>query len=171
MSEQSTTVEPAWCDAEIAARRATRLFGMRATFGSTELRGYPERALPVVRQALRGAGVRAVGPATALLRPSGGGFEMTVAVPVTGRVRPRTPFVVVKLSGGLVAQLVHQGPWDALLNAYDRLSEWLSTRRVTTVPLMWEEYLIGPEQAVDPSHWQTRIAVPLPVPTSARAGR
>jgi hypothetical protein len=171
MSEQGMTAELTWCDTEIVARRPIRLFGLRDRLGPADLRGFPYRALPVVRQALHDRGMRAVGPATALLRPSGGRFEVTLAVPVTGRARPASPFVVVKLSGGLVAQLVHQGPWDTLLNAYDRLSEWLSARRVTAVPLMWEEYLVGPEQADDPSRWRTRIAVPLPVPTSNRAGR
>ena len=39
-----------------------------ATLGPADLRGFPHRALPVVRHALRGYGVRAAGPATSLLR-------------------------------------------------------------------------------------------------------
>jgi effector-binding domain-containing protein len=172
MSEQSNlTAGPAWCDAEVVARRPSRLFGLRAMVGLTELHRFPERTLPVVRQAAKRAGVRAVGPATSLIRPEGGQLEVTMALPVTGRAQPSLPFVVVKLSGGLVAQVVHRGSWDTLLGAYDRLSEWLTVRRVTTVPLMWEEYLIGPDHIDDPRSWRTRIVVPLPIRTPVRAGR
>jgi effector-binding domain-containing protein len=168
---RAETATPAWCDAEIVARRPLQLVGLRATVGLAELRRFPEGALPVVRQAVHRAGMRAVGPTMSLLRSNGGRFEVTVAVPVAGRVRPTSPLIVVKLSGGLVAQVMHQGPWDTLLAAYDRLSEWLTARRVAIVPLMWEEYLIGPDQAEDPSRWRTRITVPLPLTTPVRSGR
>jgi hypothetical protein len=172
MSEQSNlTAGPAWCDAEVVARRPSRLVGLRAMVGLTELRRFPERTLPVVRRAADRVGVRAVGPATSLIRPHGGRFEVTTALPVAGRAQPGLPFVVVKLSGGLVAQVVHQGSWETLLGAYDRLSEWLTVRRVATVPLMWEEYLIGPDQIDDPRRWRTRIVVPLPIRAPVRASR
>ncbi|GID29005.1 GyrI-like domain-containing protein [Paractinoplanes brasiliensis] len=155
-------------DAEVATSQPVSLFGIRGTVKLTVLRSYPQDILPVVASALQRLRVQAAGPPVCVLRPRGDGqFDVLAAYPTSRRPRIGQPFTTCRLSGGLVVRALHHGPWTTLLNTYDRLSEWLALHHIRQVPLMWEEYLVGPDRTGDPAMWRTRIVVPL-TGTSAR---
>jgi effector-binding domain-containing protein len=86
---------------------------------------------------------------------------MTIAYSTAEPLVIGKPFVAARVPGGRVVQALHLGSWQTLLSTYDRLSDWLGAHRVLRVPLMWEEYLVGPDLADDPAVWQTRVVVPL----------
>ncbi|GAA4607498.1 hypothetical protein BJY16_006362 [Actinoplanes octamycinicus] len=168
----TNATDPAVCDAELAIRLPIRLFGLRAEVGVHGLRTFPLRMLPIVAAALHRLGVPPRGPAMSLLRPlDDGRFEVTAAYPTRVPRLVGKPFVSPRLPGGPAAQVLHLGSWNSLLGSYDRLSEWLAAHRIRAVPVMWEEYLVGPDQVDDPAAWRTRIAVPVPAEVAAAERR
>jgi hypothetical protein len=91
-----------------------------------------------------------------------GTFDVTAGYPTAKPLKIGSPFTGERLPGGRIVHVLHLGPWSTLLSTYDRLSEWLVAHRLSLVPLMWEEYLVGPDTVADPAAWRTRIVVPLP---------
>jgi effector-binding domain-containing protein len=155
--------DPAVCDAEVVGRESVHLIGIRDTVALKALHSYPLQTLPVIAAVLRHNEVWPAGPATALFRPrEAGAFEVTAGYPTATRLELGQPFTCDRLPAGPAVQAMHVGPWDTLLSTYDRLNEWLAVHRVPFVPLMWEEYVVGPELVADPTTWRTRIVVPLP---------
>lgn len=166
--EQTNTTEPALCDAEVVTRTPAYLFGMRHSIELKALHTHPQLTLPIVAKALHRLGIEPSGPPVALLRPRrDGSFEMTVAYPAAEPLVLGRPFVAARLPGGRVVQALHRGSWQTLLYTYDRLSEWLAAHGVRSVPLMWEEYLVGPDQVGEPANWRTRLIVPFCPETAA----
>jgi len=119
--------------------------------------------LPIFAKALRGFGVDTVGPPVSVVRPCGGErFDVAAAYPTMGRLVIGQPFLHTRPPGGRALQVTHLGPWSTLLSTYDRLAEWLTAHRVAVPPMMYEEYVVGPDLINDPAAWRARIVVPLP---------
>jgi hypothetical protein len=161
--QRATVVDQALHDAEVVIREPVWLCGLRSSVELKALRDYPYRILPVVGKALLRFGVDPVGPPVSVFRSCGDGrFDITAAYPTMERLILGRPFLPIRLPGGLAVQAIHLGPWRTLLSAHDRLSEWLTAHRVPVPPMMWEEYLVGPDLTDDPPAWRTRVVVPLP---------
>ncbi|HSV42420.1 MAG TPA: GyrI-like domain-containing protein [Methanomassiliicoccales archaeon] len=86
--------------------------------------------------------------------------RMTVGFPVThqtksdGRVGPFT------LPGGTVANAMHIGPYNKLVESYMAMHAWMSNNQLVPADKMWEVYLTDPDQEKDPEKWMTSMYWP-----------
>jgi effector-binding domain-containing protein len=83
------------------------------------------------------------------------GFPVLRPAPAVGRVGPAS------LPGGLVASVVHVGPYETIATTYASLQRWLQTTGHGELGPMWEVYWTDPESEPDASAWRTEIVVPL----------
>ncbi|MCG7840380.1 MAG: GyrI-like domain-containing protein [Methanomassiliicoccales archaeon] len=76
---------------------------------------------------------------------SGDETDMEVGFPVSGkgiskgRVRP---FV---LPAGKAVMAMHTGPYEKLVDTYNKMMEWMKVKGLQPADHMWEEYLNGPD--------------------------
>ncbi|MEV4703015.1 GyrI-like domain-containing protein [Actinoplanes sp. NPDC049316] len=162
MTEPATLVA-AIADAEVVAVERTEICGTRHAVAVRALRRIPEAAVPEAVSLLRRAGARPVGPPVAIFRQrTAAEFQVTVGCPVRTPVSAQAGIVADELPGGHAVQAIHLGPYETLPSTYDRLAEWLTGHRFPPPSLMWEEYVVGPDDAEDPGQWRTRIVLPLP---------
>ena len=135
--------------------------GMSRCLHVTELREWTGRALRTVRAAFDAAGLRPSGPGMSLIRPRAEGtLDVTTGYPV-GEAAQWSPLIVEVLLGGGAARTLHLGPYDSILAAYDLLIEWLSEHHRKVGSLMWEEYLVGPDDTAAAAGYETRVVCPL----------
>jgi effector-binding domain-containing protein len=88
-------------------------------------------------------------------------LDAEAAVPVARKVVPTEGLKVRKLHGATVAWTLHVGPYEALGQAYEALTDWIADHgRETTGPVR-ERYLNGPGQAIGPSDYVTEIEMPV----------
>jgi effector-binding domain-containing protein len=83
------------------------------------------------------------------------GFPVNGVVPLVGRV------VRGRLPGGLVARILHVGPYDGLAATYARLEDWLASQGRRPAGPFWEVYWSDPDAEPDPATWRTEIFAPL----------
>lgn len=162
--ENVDVVQPEIIDVETVLRRPVSLIGFQTTAPLDALRTRSLAALRTMAVLLDRADVRPDGPATVVFRPNSrpDTFEVTAGYSLPAGEVLGFELVTDRLPGGPAMQAVHHGPWETLLGTYDQLGEWLAARQVHEVPLMWEEYLVGPETSGDVHDWRTRVVVPLP---------
>ena len=98
-----------------------------------------------------------------------GGIEVDVGVPV-GVTLPADPRVhSAHIPSGAFATVIHQGPYDALVETTAALMDWAKQNkvnwmmaeqhRVTRWDSRVEHYLVGPPDEPNPKNWQTEIAI------------
>ncbi|MFI1996628.1 hypothetical protein [Actinoplanes sp. NPDC020271] len=169
MNTPTGQVDPRVVGVEVVTRAAVPIVGFRATASLCALRARSSAALRTMSVLLERAGVWPAGPATVILRPNNrpDSFEIMAGYSLPGHALG-VDLATDRLPGGLAVQAVHPGSWDTLLGTYDQVGEWLAARHVTEVPLMWEEYLVGPQATEDVHAWRTRVVVPLPGTWPAR---
>jgi effector-binding domain-containing protein len=109
--------------------------------------GIPEfmgRAFGAVLAAVGGeAGV--AGPPFARYEFAPEGFTVEAGFPVPDAVPAGRDVEVTTLPGGLVAAVMHVGPYDELGGAYGFLEAWLTDNGYAPTGGPWESYLDGPE--------------------------
>jgi effector-binding domain-containing protein len=134
--------------------------GLRERVATGDMPAFFARAVPAAAAELGRAGIAPAGPPVAAYRQEiGDTFEVTVGFPVAAA--PRTDALVrMTLPAGRVVQAVHAGPYETLTETYGRLADWFAARHLTPPPLMWEDYLVGPEGGADAC--RTRVVFPLP---------
>lgn len=148
-------------EAEIVENERVEVAGVRGRLRVTEVREWTRRTLPVVAARLAGAGVRPAGAPVAVLRPcEDGSFEVTAGYPVE-RLPMGTRLDRDALPGGQAVRALHSGSWDSLLTTYDRLFEWLVGHGRSPGPLMWEQYVVGPQAGEASDTWRTIVSCPL----------
>ncbi|GID29759.1 GyrI-like domain-containing protein [Paractinoplanes brasiliensis] len=153
--------ETALRDAEVVTCSRARIAGFQAVVRVPELRHWTQNVLPDAAAALRRRGARPVGPPIVVLRPrSDGAIEVTAGYQIDS-ASPADGLGCEMLPAGPAARAVHAGPHESLLSAYDRVLERLTVRLRGTVPVMWEEYLVGPELTDSPAAWRTAVICPL----------
>lgn len=148
-------------DAEVTTVEGGSMIGLRAVVRAGELRRWTAQALPVVATALRESRVRPAGPPMSIVRPRPDGTVDVSAgyridgAPDIGRL------VCEALPAGPVAMAIHRGPYESLLCTYDRLVEWLVGHHHVAGPVLWEEYVVGPDTTGEPAQWRTAVMCPL----------
>ncbi|HEX2907204.1 MAG TPA: GyrI-like domain-containing protein [Phototrophicaceae bacterium] len=83
----------------------------------------------------------------------GAGFP--IAAPITGD----EPVQIVEIPAGLLATLLHVGPYYGLKEAWQTLESWHQEQRypLDRTPVFWESHLIHPDNEPDQSKCQARL--------------
>ena len=143
-------------------RAAQEIVGLRETVRMDALSEFFGRAYAVTGAALATRGIEPAGPPVALYT---GEVTETVDImagfPVPQGAAPSDDVVAALLPGGPTVEAVHVGSYDDLGDAYEEVERWFAEQDVDPGPVMWEEYLVGPESGDDPAQWQTRLVYPL----------
>lgn len=98
-----------------------------------------------------------------------GGVEIDVGVPV-GVTLPADPRVYsAQIPAGTFATVIHQGPYDALVETTAALMDWAKHNKINWMMAeqhkvtRWdgrvEHYVVGPPDEPNPKNWQTEIAI------------
>lgn len=66
-----------------------------------------------------------------------------------------------KLEGGKAASTLHMGPYDRISGAYGELMTWITENGYRPKSPCREVYLVGPDQAGDPSEYRTEVICPV----------
>jgi effector-binding domain-containing protein len=136
--------------------------GLREVVALQDLTPFFERAFTAVDAELTREALSPAGPWLAIYRgvPTDA-VDVTAGVSVGRPITPSGGLDVVTLPGGAAVQALHVGPYDQLATTYGELERWLGDRSLQAGPVMWEEYLVGPDTEPDASRWQTRIVQPV----------
>lgn len=138
------------------------LLGMHAIVAQPRLTEFFGQAFSTVATELANQGEAPDGPPVALYRwESGSLLDVTAGFPVRGPVGEGITTKIATIPGGDAVEAIHTGPYETLSKDYEEIAGWLRERGLTPSPVMWEEYLVGPESQEDPEHWMTRIVFPL----------
>ena len=89
-----------------------------------------------------------------------GDADIEVAFPVTGRTRPEGDIVTYELPGGLMARVLHKGPYQECTGTYERLFAWLESEGRKVAGPIREIYLNDPRE-VRPDEILTEILAPV----------
>lgn len=149
-------------DIERGERAAQEIVGLHETVRMDELMEFFPRALTAAAEALAERGMEPSGPAIGLYH----GMEdetcdVTAGFPVSPGAAPSDDVVAAMLPAGATVETVHHGPYDGLPDVYQELTAWFEENGMQAPPVVWEEYLVGPESEADPGRWQTRIVFPV----------
>ena len=83
------------------------------------------------------------------------------ASPPTGRSSRQRGAQPGSLPGGRVARVVHEGGYDELAGAWDRLGAWMSEHGLSFRMPFWEVYLTEPSPEMDPADLRTELNHPV----------
>jgi len=89
-----------------------------------------------------------------------GNADVTVAVPVSGKVEGTDEIKCYELPGGKMAKIVHKGPYQECEFTYEKLFAWLGQRGKRVVGPTREVYLNDPRE-VPPEELLTEIYAPI----------
>lgn len=89
-----------------------------------------------------------------------GNAELEVAFPISLRVEESEDVKCYELPGGLMAKVVHKGPYEACSPTYQKLFDWISTHDKKIVGFTREVYLNDPSQ-VSQEELLTEILAPV----------
>ncbi|RPF21000.1 GyrI-like domain-containing protein [Myceligenerans xiligouense] len=147
---------------ERGERAAQEIVGLHETVRMDELQDFFPRAMTAAAEALAERGMEPTGPAVALYNGmEGETFDVTAGFPVSPGAAPSDDVVAAMLPGGATIEAIHQGAYDHLSDTYEELTAWFEGNGMEMPPVMWEEYLVGPESEADPGRWRTRIVYPV----------
>jgi effector-binding domain-containing protein len=89
------------------------------------------------------------------------GFSFDAAIPVEGDLPPLSGRLETGLSpGGRAVRIVHHGPYENILESYEKLAAFMAVRGLREGPLSWEHYLSDPAQT-PPGELLTHIYIQL----------
>jgi effector-binding domain-containing protein len=111
-------------------------------------------------------GFRFAGPPFARFRPLDeefAEFDVEAGFPVAGEGSTSNDVEVSSLPGGTMAVVVHIGPYDAMLPAYQAIFDWMAERDARAEGPAWEVYHSDPDEQPDPATWRTEIYQPYSV--------
>lgn len=114
---------------------------------------------PAVQQ--QDAGI--AGPAFALYhRMPTDSVDLEVGFPTLRAVQEAGDVRASSLPGGRVARLVHEGSFDGLVGAWQRLGGWIAEQGLQPRESgFWEVYLTEPSPDMDPADLRTELNWPL----------
>lgn len=123
-----------------------------------ELAGFFDQSFPELATALADQQVEVVGPAFALYHgPPSTSADLEVGFPTDRPAKSDGPVRPSELPGSRVARVVHQGGYDGLATAWERLQSWISERGLTAGPVLWEVYVTEPSPDMDPADLRTEL--------------
>lgn len=108
--------------------------------------------------------VRLAGPALAVYHDrefKEEDVDIEVAIPVEGQLPPGVPARARELTGGQMACVVFQGPYEGLSQPYGAVMQWIESNGYRIVGPVREVYLRSPGDTRDPSEYVTEIQVPV----------
>ena len=122
-----------------------------------------------VATAVQEGGFSFAGPPFGRYRPldDGSEFEIEAGFPVYGEGTPGGDVEVSSLPAGRAAVVVHFGPYDAMMPAYQAVLTWLADNGHSPEGPAWEVYYSDPDEQPDPATWRTEIY--RSTPRSARS--
>jgi len=152
-----STDEPAVVDLE-PVTTAT----IRATVAVADMVDFFDRAFATVARVVGEQGVTITGPAfSAYHDHPDETMDVEVGFPTDRPVAPADGVQPSSLPGGRVARVVHQGPYDELPDAWDRLSTWMDDRGLGFGMPFWEVYTTRPTPDTDPTTLRTELVLPV----------
>ena len=83
------------------------------------------------------------------------GFPAPASVKGEGRIKP------ISLPGGRVVTGFHIGPYNRLMESYQKMQDWMTKQGVKPANKMWEVYLTDPEKEKDPAKYVTQLFWPI----------
>ena len=116
-----------------------------------------------VAEVVAQGGFRFAGPPFARYRPLDeefAEFEVEAGFPVAGEDTVAGDVELSSLPGGMVAVVIHIGPYDAMMPAYQAITDWLAERGARAEGPPWEVYHSDPDEQPDPATWRTEIHQP-----------
>lgn len=135
---------------------------VRSTIAVSEIPEFLGRAYQAVMRVLAIQGITPMGEPFAYYR---GAPTTTVDIeagfPVAVPCAPGGDVLQGELPGGTIATATHVGPYETMVNTYERLTNWITAQGVVPGEAMWETYLTDPQQEPDPTKWRTQIFWPV----------
>ena len=135
---------------------------IRDVVATDELPAFFDRAFSTLSELLTAQGISITGPAFSLYHnhPSDTadvevGFTTDRAIEPSGGAGPGS------LPEGRVARVVHEGGYDELAAAWDRLGTWMSEQGLRFRLPFWEVYLTEPSPDMDPGDLRTELNHPV----------
>lgn len=139
-----------------------RIAAVRENVPMADLTAFFARTFAHVDDALRQAGATPDGAPVAIYFGSPGAEVDVAAGYILRQATPApTGTDLIELAGGPALEGEHVGRYDDLGSAYEEIEKAVSEQGLVRAPLMWEQYLRGPDASPDPSTWRTRIVYPL----------
>lgn len=127
-----------------------------------ELPAFFDRAFSALAELISAQGISITGPAFSLYHthPSATA-DLEVGFPTDQKIEPAGGVEPGSLPGGRVARVVHEGSYDELATAWDRLGDWMTERGLRFRMPFWEVYLTEPSPDMDPAHLRTELNHPI----------
>jgi effector-binding domain-containing protein len=127
-----------------------------------ELPAFFDRAFSTLAERISAQGIAITGPAFSLYHdhPSDTA-DVEVGFPTDRTIDPSGGVEPGSLPGGHVARVVHEGGYDELAAAWDRLGEWMSDHGLSFRMPFWEVYLTEPSPEMDPADLRTQLNHPV----------
>ncbi len=88
-------------------------------------------------------------------------LDMEIGMPVSRPIQPTGRVVAATIEGGLVASVLHCGPYEEVGGAYRALGEWVQEHSHEMAGPPREVYLSDPQTVADPADLRTEIVWPL----------
>ena len=144
---------------------------VRATIPIGEIPKFLGHAYEAVMQAMNAQGLTPVGePFAYYLGAPTTTVELEAGFPIIAPCAPTGEVTPSELPGGTLAFAVHVGPYETMVETYNRLMNWMTAQGLVAGEGMWENYLSDPSQEPDASKWRTQIFWPVSrVPAAATA--
>lgn len=89
------------------------------------------------------------------------GMTFDVAFPVAAPVQPNGRVQTGVRPAAKVARAVYVGNYDGLFGAWSQFGEWIKAKGLAPRGDLWEVYVVGPADNLDPSQWRTELNQPL----------
>jgi len=135
---------------------------IREVVATGELAAFYDRSFSALAEQISAQGVSIVGPAFAVYHdhPSSTA-DVEVGFPTDRKIEPSGGVQPGSLPGGRVARVVHEGGYDGLASAWDRLGDWMGEHGLSFRMPFWEVYLTQPSPDMDPADLRTELNHPV----------
>jgi effector-binding domain-containing protein len=135
---------------------------VRSTIAVAEIPRFLGHAYEAVARVLASQGITPVGEPFAYYKgvPTTT-IELEAGFPVAVPCVPSGEVVASELPGGTIATGTHVGPYDTMVETYQRLTTWINAQGLVLGGAMWETYLSDPQQEPDATKWRTEIFWPV----------
>ena len=90
-----------------------------------------------------------------------GTVDSEVCVPIDRELPSTGDLSTRELPGGVVASIIHQGPYETIPESWTELHGWIAANGYSLAGAPWESYLNGPGEVDDPSQYLTEICQPV----------
>jgi effector-binding domain-containing protein len=90
----------------------------------------------------------------------GGRFQVEARFSVAEAIQGEGDVIASVLPGGLVATILHIGPYEAMEPAYEAIASWVDQKGGESTGDPWEVYFGDPQEDNDPDTWKTEVVQP-----------